>query len=259
MRQALPEASLTRSPAIQAVPHEVALHFILMAIALAGLKPRRFRLPSWLFGPRWRHRPGWQRWLPGRVWLAYWHWQLICSDRRGCGSPGSLSWRAYGFVNRQPRAHVGGASFRFLGSSALSIARLAAPDAASLLSDVPDFVPASVLRLDAPGPAAIIPTAAARWAAGRPIEQNRSQRVIGNAAAQVTIDRTHERAARRARLDKADSIATDDANHRRQTKDGITEKTINEDGSGSRRESKNYAARFPAQAAASPEGLSSYV
>src|SRR5438034_10166865 len=42
------------------------------------------------------------------------------------------------------RFHGGGICFRFLGSSALSIARLAAVIAASLLSDVPDFVPVSV-------------------------------------------------------------------------------------------------------------------
>src|SRR5258706_10420922 len=42
------------------------------------------------------------------------------------------------------RFHAGGICFRFLGSSALSIARLAAVIAASLLSDVPDFVPVSV-------------------------------------------------------------------------------------------------------------------
>ena len=42
------------------------------------------------------------------------------------------------------RFHAGGISFRFLGSSALSIARLAAVIAPSLLSDVPDFVPVPV-------------------------------------------------------------------------------------------------------------------
>jgi hypothetical protein len=39
---------------------------------------------------------------------------------------------------------AGGISFRFFGSSALSIARLAAAIAASLLSDIPDFVPVPV-------------------------------------------------------------------------------------------------------------------
>jgi hypothetical protein len=42
------------------------------------------------------------------------------------------------------RFHAGGICFRFLGSSALSIARLAAVIAPSLLSDVPDFVPVPV-------------------------------------------------------------------------------------------------------------------
>ncbi len=49
-----------------------------------------------------------------------------------------------GFSFRQPADHAGGPSFCFLGLSALSITRLAAFIAASLLSDVPDFVPVSV-------------------------------------------------------------------------------------------------------------------
>ena len=46
--------------------------------------------------------------------------------------------------NRNARDHAGGISFRFMGSSAVSIARLAAAIAVSLPSDVPDFVPVSV-------------------------------------------------------------------------------------------------------------------
>jgi len=42
------------------------------------------------------------------------------------------------FANKRAD-HAGGPSLRFLGSSALSIARLAAAIAASLLSDVPTF------------------------------------------------------------------------------------------------------------------------
>src|SRR5258705_11919928 len=45
--------------------------------------------------------------------------------------------------NRNARDHAGGISFRFMGSSAVSIARLAAAIAVSLPSDVPDFVPVS--------------------------------------------------------------------------------------------------------------------
>jgi hypothetical protein len=83
--------------------------------------------------------------------------------------------------------------------------------------------------------------------------------VINYAPAQVTIDRSHEHAACRARLDKAYPIAADDADDRQQTKEGIPKKAIDEDGSGSGSESQNDAARFPAQATASPEGGSSYV
>jgi hypothetical protein len=54
-----------------------------------------------------------------------------------------------------------------------------------------------------------------------------------NAPAQVTIDRPHERAASRARLDKAHSTAADRANDRRQTEDD-TPKKINKGGSGPR-------------------------
>src|SRR5258706_1347823 len=46
--------------------------------------------------------------------------------------------------DKTPGRKQGIQCFRFLGSSALSIARLAAVIAASLLSDVPDFVPVSV-------------------------------------------------------------------------------------------------------------------
>ena len=46
--------------------------------------------------------------------------------------------------NRNARDHAGGISFRFMGSSAVSIARLAAITAASLRSALPDFVPVSV-------------------------------------------------------------------------------------------------------------------
>jgi hypothetical protein len=48
------------------------------------------------------------------------------------------------FVPSSPLIHAGGLCFRFLGLRALSITRLAAFIAASLLSDVPDFVPVSV-------------------------------------------------------------------------------------------------------------------
>jgi hypothetical protein len=73
---------------------------------------------------------------------------------------------------------------------------------------------------------------------------------------QATIDGSHEYAACRARLDKAYSIAANDASAREQTnaKDGIPEETINAGRSGSRRQGENDAARFPAQAAASPKG-----
>jgi hypothetical protein len=79
-----------------------------------------------------------------------------------------------------------------------------------------------------------------------------------NAPAQGTIDRPHERAASRARLDKAHSTAADRANDRRQTEDD-TPKKINKGGSGPRCDGQNYAAQFPAQAAKGPEGRSSYL
>jgi len=44
---------------------------------------------------------------------------------------------------------------------------------------------------------------------------------MSNAPAQITIDRSHEHAACRARLDKAYPIAADDANDQQQTKTGI--------------------------------------
>jgi len=44
---------------------------------------------------------------------------------------------------------------------------------------------------------------------------------MSNAPAQITIDRSHEHAACRARLDKAYPIAAHDANDRQQTKKGI--------------------------------------
>jgi hypothetical protein len=62
-----------------------------------------------------------------------------------------------------------------------------------------------------------------------------------NAPAQVTIDRPHERAASRARLDKAHSTAADRATDRRQTEDD-TPKKINKGGSGPRCDGQNYAA-----------------
>jgi hypothetical protein len=46
-------------------------------------------------------------------------------------------------IDKEANAMVG-LSFRILGLSALSIVRLAATTAAPLLSEVPDFVPASV-------------------------------------------------------------------------------------------------------------------
>jgi hypothetical protein len=89
----------------------------------------------------------------------------------------------------------------------------------------------------------------------RGIEQSRPQRVISDAPAQVTVDRSHEFAACRARLDKAYPVAADDANDRRKAEDSGTKKTINKGGSGPRRQGKNYAAQFTSEAATSPEAL----
>jgi hypothetical protein len=78
------------------------------------------------------------------------------------------------------------------------------------------------------------------------VEQTRQQRVISDAPAQLTLDRSDERAAYGARLDNADTIAADDASHREEAEYRLPEKTDSEDRGGPHRKSENYAAQFPA-------------
>jgi hypothetical protein len=79
--------------------------------------------------------------------------------------------------------------------------------------------------------------------------------LLDDAQTQTHICRPNEHAACRARLDRAYTIAADDADGRRAKEDAVPQKTANENGSGPGCEGTNNAPKFVTEAAAGPEGL----